>query len=368
MVHVRLVVVCLAFVCLNASGQVRVNVSTPLMPGANLNEQTRKFKSEFKRYKLDSLKTIQKHIEQIENQIATLDTADQPTDSIKSNEWQVHPDSLYGTLNRNVFMRIALEQELDSINRAKTLIKWDNVKEQYLASRMQEYLQKKGYLPPLPTTANPIEELKNSLQKDLPTRHLDPQSFKSKEALSRESSKQLNKLKSKYLKVSDIRYPEQGIEKPKPYNTFTDRLIFGGHINVTLSKKPGLDLKPNIGFVISQRMRVLVEYSADYFVRPQLTFLERDEDSPQKMGLFTDLDITRGIFMRGKVQKPLNVPLSSNTHFDYLIGVGKTLTLHKNLKAHVVLSHSFKPNERGKRWFLEYGIQQRGISNLFKKK
>ena len=111
-----------------------------------------------------------------------------------------------------------------------------------------------------------------------------------------------------------------------------------------------------------------MDYSASYFVKPELTFLERNETTAEKLGLFTDVDVTRGFFLRGKLEKALGVPVKSTKDLDYLLGVGKTLTLHKNLMAKIVLTHSFTPNENGKGWFLEYGIQQQGISNLFKKK
>lgn len=354
------------------TAQIKVNVSSPLMPGINLNGKERVFKTQFKKLKKDSLQAIEDRINTLEDQIDKLkrmDSLDNAEDTANANDSSMYSlDSLQEAIISSESLMKRLGYEIDSLNQVKGFISWDSLREAYVASQMKEFFQSKGYLPPAATSDDPLKDLRNNMQNDLPGMHLNPESFKSKEALAEEAARQLVKLKSKYLKVNDIRYPEQGVEQPKPYNSFTDRLIFGGQIDISLSRKPNIDVKPNVGFIVSKRVRLLVDYSANYFMKPKLIFIERNTTRHQTIGTLLDVDITRGFFLRGKAEKTLGAPVQNVQDVNYLLGVGKTLTLYKNLKAQLVLSHSFKPNENGKRWFLEYGIQQRGISDLFKKK
>lgn len=361
----------LASICNIALAQIRVNVSSPIVPDINFNNKTREFKKQFRQIKKDSLAAIDGRTEELERQIDRLEQSDAmslDSTAVPVDTSQLSTDSLGKRLSHNEYIKDYLQQELDSLNKLKDQIEWDEVKEQYVANKMRGYFQFKGFLPPPTTNANPVEEFKNSIKPDAPASNLDPDSFQDKKALAEEAAKQLDKLKKKYQKVDDLRHPENAVEKPKPYSTFTDRLIFGGQINVSINKDPTIDLKPNFGFIVSNRVRLLVDYSAHYFMKPKVTFLERDETKEGKVGIFTDVDITRGFFARGKLQKALGMPVETLLDLNCSLGLGKTLTLHKNLKAQIVLSHAFTPNERGKRWYIEYGIQQRGISQLFQKK
>ena len=347
-------------------------MNSPITPALNLNGKKKELKKKFKQIKRDSLARINQRIESIEQELEALEqTKNQlPDSSVLADTSKLHFDSLYQTLSENEYIQQQLADELDSIEKLKHLIQWDSLGESYVAQQMQQYFQQKGLLPPPPTSPDPVGDFKKSLyeQNELATMHLDPENFKDKEALSKEAMKQLAKLKSKYVKIDDMRHPENGVQKPAPFNKFSDRLIFGGQIDFNIRKNPTVDVKPNMGVFLSKRIRLMFDYSATYYLKPRITFLERDEEFAQKLGTFLDVDITRGFFARAKTQQDLNKPLEKLSDLNYSLGIGKTLTLYKGLKAQLVLNHSFQPNDHGKRWYVEYGIQQQGISNLFKKK
>lgn len=366
-----------------ANAQVRMNVNSPIMPSLNINGKKHQFKKEFKKIKRDSLAKIDHQVQRIEDELGRLEeAADQLTDSLSSVVGQpladtsfihidsIHTDSIYQQLSHNEYLRGHFAEELDSVEHIKQVIQWDSLEESYVVQQMQAYFQSKGLLPPPATSPDPVAGFKQSLneQNHLASLHLDPESFKNKEALSKEALKQLTRLKSKYVKIDDMRHPENGIEKPKPFNVLTDRLVFGGQIDLNIRKDPTIDVKPNVGMFLSKRIRLMFEYSATYFFKPRINFLERDEEHTQKLGTFLDVDVTRGFFARAKTEHALNQPMNKLSDLNYSVGLGKTITLYKGLKAQVVLNHSFQPNEHGRRWYLEYGIQQQGMSNLFQKK
>lgn len=343
------------------------------MPGLNLNDARKNIKNQFKTIKKDSIAALEKRAQQLKQELHELEAVDSSQvllDSMQvvaGDTSKLHLDSLYQKAAEQPLVKQHLQHELDSINHLKSLIRWDSLQEAYLASEMQKYFQSKGVLPS-GNSDQAVADLQKKMAGDLPSMHLDPESFKTKEALAKEAAKELAKMKAKYLKVDDLRYPEKGIEKPKPYNSFTDRILLGGQININLVSKPNVVCEPNFGIILLPRVRLSFEYNAKYYMLPQVRFLEQDSSVTAKLGSFLDVDITKGIFVRGKVQKPVDTSFKDLSNLYVLAGLGKTLTLHKNLKAQIVINYSFKPQENGKRWFLEYGIQQRGISNLFKKK
>ena len=357
---------------LTTIGQIRVNVNSPITPGLNLNGKKKELKKKFKQIKRDSLARINRRIEEIEQELETLEQTENqlPDSSLLADTSKLHFDSLYQTLSENEYIQQQLADELDSVEKLKHLIQWDSLGESYAAQQMQQYFQQKGLLPPPPTSPDPVGDFKKSLyeQNKITSMPFDPESFKDKEALSKEAMKQLAKLKSKYVKIDDMRHPENGVQKPSPFNKFSDRLVFGGQIDFNVRKNPTVDVKPNMGVFLAKRIRLMFDYSATYYLKPRITFLERDDKLSQKLGSFLDVDITRGFFARAKTQQDLNKPLEKLSDLNYSLGIGKTLTLYKGLKAQLVLNHSFQPNDHGKRWYVEYGIQQQGISNLFKKK
>lgn len=360
-------------------GQLKVHVNTPVMPGLNLNDARKNIKGQFRQIRKDSIAALDNRARELEQQLKGLEAIDTSlafTDSLRAVEGdtallqdtaRLSLDTLYDQVAAQPLVKAKLQKELDSINQLKSMIRWDSLQEAYLASEMKKYFQSKGILPS-ESSENAVADLQKKLAGDLPSMHLDPESFKTKEALAKEAAKQLEKMKAKYLKVDDLRYPEKGVKKPKPYNTFTDRIILGGQININLTQKPNIVCEPNFGLILLPGVRWSVEYNATYFMLPQVRFLERNTSITPKLGSYVDVDITRGLFVRGKVQKPVDTRLREVSDLYFLVGLGKTLTLRKNLKAQIVLNYSFEPQENGKRWFLEYGIQQRGISDLFRKK
>lgn len=244
---------------LAAVGQVRVNVNSPITPGLNLNGKKKELKKKFKQIKRDSLALINEQIETLEQELEMLEQMKNqlPDSSVLADTSKVHADSLYQRLAENEYIQQQMADELDSIEQLKHVIQWDSLGESYIAKQMQQYFQQKGLLPPPPTTPDPVGDFKKSLyeQNSLASMHLDPESFKDKEALSKEAMKQLAKLKSKYVKVDDMRHPENGVVKPSPFNKFSDRLIFGGQIDFNIRKNPTVDVKPNMGVFLSKRIR-----------------------------------------------------------------------------------------------------------------
>jgi hypothetical protein len=371
--------------------QFSLNINNRFGPAISIDGKKKELKSLFKQYKKQKINLLDQQIDSLEvlqklpadSLLDIFQLYQMRTDSISAlnatngDSASINPiflDSAKQNLDRSISnsnfgsaytVQQQLANKIDSLQSTLKNIDWKKVEEQFISQRMQSFLLEKGHID-LPENSNHLQELKNSMINLPEGISLNPDELKTAEGLSEESAKQLQRLKKKYIKVDDLHKPGEGaVERPKPYKEVLDRLVVGGQVNVTLDRQSKISLMPSLGVFISRRIRLNFDYSVDYVFTDEWVYLEKNNEKKPRIGSFVDLDLTRNIFLRSKAEYFPGGDLVNIRSYDFYVGVGRSFTIKDRLKGVMVVNYSLQPNPQGRRFFFEYGIQQRGISNIF---
>jgi hypothetical protein len=352
-----LLTICLSFLILSSSGQIKVDAKATgkhaevidrgkeLRETAQLRkEQARQIREQLKareayKQQYDSLKSLQ--LDTLEMQIFTDEDSVALANKIV-NELDF-PEEYKILLLAPIILEQPLKDDADSVALAKAM----TILEEHAKAFLPVELDDQGNLLkefPANPFGNGVPDLESGMSDIAIPSKPNPNVIKPDEAkklfekINPEQFKQIQtdvaKLKRKYSVLPDTRYPEKGTKRNSIEDVpFAKRLYFGGNVGITSSDPLILDNKLQMGYWINKKWIAGIGGSLrEQFSKSDSTSLTGDAYG---FSLFTQYDVVKGFFGWVETERQINKSLFQNEEFErpdvwqktFLVGIGREYSI-----------------------------------------
>lgn len=262
----------------------------------------------------------------------------------------------YSELIRNP---ITIESELKEVNAdSLALAEATRVLEEEAQKFLPDELGENN--DPLSQFNNPVSTIPQAPSKPNPNlvkpeqarklfKKIDPEQFQ-------EAQADIQKLKKKYSKLPDTRYPEEGTKRNSLENApFKNRIYFGGNLSLQSTDPVIINTNLQLGYWINKKWLGGVGITLrEQFNNDTTSVLTGDGYG---YSFFTRYDIPKGFFAWGEVERQLNKsfftsegPINAQWQSAYMLGVGREFKLgFVQMMSMILYDFNYKSNDLNRR-------------------